>query len=103
MPPLAYPSLDQAIASVTEVVRIVRNGSMAAERATFAYHGWIVEGLLLDKLLGSPSDPLPIGFAHDVVMSDASFAARSNWLAFPRPVLRRLFHPNSSKRCWLTW
>jgi len=73
-----YPSV-LPIEGVQEIIRIVRAGSIVAERSAFAKHAWNVQGYLQKVVLGEP--PVLIGTngpVSDVEVLSALESLKSN-------------------------
>lgn len=64
-----YPS-EVPLVSASALVRIVRSGRWATERAAFAQHAWIVQGYLQGRILGRGSSPHVVGDVEAEILDD---------------------------------
>ncbi len=56
--PVSYP-LELPIESISELVRLVRQGQISTQAPVIAWHAWNVQGFVQKVLIGAPSrDPL---------------------------------------------
>lgn len=60
-----YP-IELPLDCLSEIVRMVRGGTLASERQAFCQHAWVVSGYLLGRFVGSPqTDGLIAGESRD--------------------------------------
>lgn len=96
--PIDYPR-QLPLDCLSEIVRIIRSKTIAAEKTAFAKHAWVVTGYLLYVSLGD-NDPTPIG-SDDPADDDAWCDRLASMIDDPRETPRTLPLPAKALLRWL--